>query len=848
MKTIFTILILSLFIFGISFSQNCLPDGISFTSQIEVDNFQSNYPGCSIIEGDLDINGGDINNLDGLNNISIIEGNFQVRNSTFLINLSGLENLTQIGGAFSVFNNSLLENFIGLNGLTTIGNSIYIQNNPSLINLNGLGSLDLVGTAITFQNNQALNSLAGMEALTSLNSILVIDNNDDLEDLSGLESITHIDGYLEVKNNASLKNLSGLNGVTTIGSYLRIQSNDSLINAEGLESLTFVGHNSSIRDNPQMLSLTGLDGLDTIMGDLEINYNDLIVDFEGLGSLSFLDGSLEINTNNSLKNFNGLESLNSINGYLKIQSNSSLTSLSGIENLAFIDGDLSIINHDSLHDLTGMEGLTMINGILDIRQNDNLFSLDGLHNVSEISGNLTLYENSVLNSLSGLAALTLIGGNLFVQEVDSLISFIGLENLTTIEGGSIYIRDNNSLVSLEGMSSIDFNSISDILIKYNSALKVCNEQFLCEYLDAGNSADIESNHPGCNSEDEVKFNCGLYGIVHYPVFLDLNENMIIDINEPFYNDVEITINPGNLSVFGNSDNGGFIYLSNGTYTFAFDQIENPNWELMTDSFSYTINVGNASIDTIYFGIRPLNDISLVSPMIVSPPTRCNEQILFEVVSHNQGTTSTNGTIWFEIDDNILNSTFIDTPDTIVAQGMIGWHFTNLFPGHIVSKPIELAIPGPPGFPFGDSLVFESWIEYSDINGAHISDQFVYETLVQCSYDPNDKLVNPTYPNNYALIGEDLVYTIRFQNTGNAEAYDVIIRDTLDENLNPETFSVISSSHKEVLSTSLAEGKYLTFTFHDIYLPDSTTNFEESQGYVAYRIKAFEGIDEGDCDQ
>ena len=93
------------------------------------------------------------------------------------------------------------------------------------------------------------------------------------------------------------------------------------------------------------------------------------------------------------------------------------------------------------------------------------------------------------------------------------------------------------------------------------------------------------------------------------------------------------------------------------------------------------------------------------------------------------------------------------------------------------------------------------------------------------------------------MGEDLVYTIRFQNTGNAEAYDVIIRDTLDENLDPSTFSVISSSHEEVLSSSLVEGMFLTFNFHNIYLPDSTADFEGSQGYVAYRIKTLEGIPE-----
>jgi hypothetical protein len=28
-------------------AQGCLPDGISFTTQAQIDNFQTNYPGCT---------------------------------------------------------------------------------------------------------------------------------------------------------------------------------------------------------------------------------------------------------------------------------------------------------------------------------------------------------------------------------------------------------------------------------------------------------------------------------------------------------------------------------------------------------------------------------------------------------------------------------------------------------------------------------------------------------------------------------------------------------------------------------------------------------------------------------
>jgi len=94
-----------------------------------------------------------------------------------------------------------------------------------------------------------------------------------------------------------------------------------------------------------------------------------------------------------------------------------------------------------------------------------------------------------------------------------------------------------------------------------------------------------------------------------------------------------------------------------------------------------------------------------------------------------------------------------------------------------------------------------------------------------------------------LFDENLVYTIRFQNTGNAEAYDVVIRDTLDVNIDPMTFRVLGSSHASILETTLEEDRYLTFSFLDIFLPDSTSDFEGSQGYVSYLIKGKEGLDE-----
>jgi uncharacterized repeat protein (TIGR01451 family) len=56
--------------------------------------------------------------------------------------------------------------------------------------------------------------------------------------------------------------------------------------------------------------------------------------------------------------------------------------------------------------------------------------------------------------------------------------------------------------------------------------------------------------------------------------------------------------------------------------------------------------------------------------------------------------------------------------------------------------------------------------------------------VGSSYDPNDKAASPRGlgDDHYILPNEPLNYTIRFQNTGNDTAFTVVIRDTLDMDL------------------------------------------------------------------
>jgi uncharacterized repeat protein (TIGR01451 family) len=104
-----------------------------------------------------------------------------------------------------------------------------------------------------------------------------------------------------------------------------------------------------------------------------------------------------------------------------------------------------------------------------------------------------------------------------------------------------------------------------------------------------------------------------------------------------------------------------------------------------------------------------------------------------------------------------------------------------------------------------------------------------------SYDPNDKAAYPVgvgEKTHFIEHDEELEYTIRFQNTGNDTAFEIVILDTLDRNLDVEKFTLLQSSHPVQVEI---KNNLLSFKFSNIYLPDSNINNTASNGFVKYRI-------------
>jgi uncharacterized repeat protein (TIGR01451 family) len=121
---------------------------------------------------------------------------------------------------------------------------------------------------------------------------------------------------------------------------------------------------------------------------------------------------------------------------------------------------------------------------------------------------------------------------------------------------------------------------------------------------------------------------------------------------------------------------------------------------------------------------------------------------------------------------------------------------------------------------------------------------IYCGVVTGSYDPNDKTGYPIGQTDQKYIqpNQQLQYVIRFQNTGTDTAFTVVIRDTLDFDLNIFTVTAGVSSHPYTFR--MYGPRVLEWTFNNILLPDSTTNSDGSNGFVTFHVDQVPNLSPG----
>jgi hypothetical protein len=333
----------------ILYSQGCLPEGITFTTQEQIDNFQINYPGCTEIEGDVKI-------IFGLD----------------ITNLSGLSPISSIGDSLCIFLNPFLSSLSGLESLTSIGGSLIIGNdwggNQELNSIASIHNLSYIGEGINIRGNPLLTSLEGLENITSIPGSLSISLNENLFDLNGLNNLEEVAGDVIIQH-SKFTDFNGMDNLNLIGHDFILYSNDSLLNFNGLNNLTTIDGEVTIDGNQSLVNFTGLEGLSFVGSDFYLNDNESLQDFNGLSNLVFIGGYFNIFNNPIFCTCNGINSLVKIGTFLRIHNNPSLTSLQSLGSMNLVDGFTISFNNS----LTTLAGLDNINA-------DSLFYFEIVYN------------------------------------------------------------------------------------------------------------------------------------------------------------------------------------------------------------------------------------------------------------------------------------------------------------------------------------------------------------------------------------------------------------------------------------------------------------------------------------
>jgi len=316
-------LLIVLYTANSSIAQSCLPDGIWFSHQSEVDSFSINYPNCTEIGGTVDIIGDDITNLNGLSAITSIGGQLWIRDNPILSDISGLSNLTTITGDLNFLNNPILLSLNGFNNLTSVEYVDFFSD--TITSLNGLNSLSHVGGDFHIGSAKLLTDISALSGLTSIGGALIIVGATALENFNGLNNLKIIGRYLTLLNNSSLTSLYGLNNLSQIGEYFEIKNNDALTSLNELDSLISVGSSIEIWNNDTLINLNGLERISSINGRIYIYDNMALANIEGIKNISAASISdLYIINNNNLSTCEVqsiCDYLSNPNGTVEIHSN-----------------------------------------------------------------------------------------------------------------------------------------------------------------------------------------------------------------------------------------------------------------------------------------------------------------------------------------------------------------------------------------------------------------------------------------------------------------------------------------------------------------------------------------------
>ncbi|WP_053002267.1 T9SS type A sorting domain-containing protein [Kordia jejudonensis] len=492
-----------------------------------------------------------------------------------------------------------------------------------------------------------------------------------------------------------------------------------------------------------------------------------------------------------------------------------------------------------------LENLNCSNNLLtsiDVSQNSNLLYFDCSNNPLN---SFDISQNTGLKTLGcANVGLTILDLSLFpdlysVNCADNQLTTLDISQNPILQ----YLTcQNNQITQLFVKNGNNFETtVTDYYASYHFRYSGNPLEYIC-----ADEFEIEEilNYMPSNLSVAVNTYCsfvpgGSYNTIEGTVRFDANANGC-DINDnPYeYLNLNLTNSTNETTTIATQNDGSysFHFSDDGVYTLT-PILENPLYFTVSPA-SITVNFPtDASPFTQNFCITPnvvANDVDIT--LIPLNQARPGFDSNYKIVYKNKGNTTITGAIQLTFEDDVMDLVMSNPTVTTQAVNSLLWNYANLLPFETreIFFTMNLNTPTDASFPLNsdDVLDFEATItpivadETMDDNTNTLS-----QTVVN-SFDPNDKTCLQGTEITTDLVGEYVDYMIRFENTGTANAINVVVKDVINTTMfDPSTLIVTNAIH--AVTTRFTNANTVEFIFENINLPfDDASN----DGFVTFKIK------------
>ncbi len=320
------------------------------------------------------------------------------------------------------------------------------------------------------------------------------------------------------------------------------------------------------------------------------------------------------------------------------------------------------------------------------------------------------------------------------------------------------------------------------------------------------------------------------------IFNDLDADCLESAGDAGLSRRLVKLEPGPYYGITNKEGEYLVYAPAGSYTASSIPARHWQSECSPKEQDVLLPAAGDRVSGIDFAHSMIPGIEEIALSISSSGwARPGAELSYCIIIRNTGTIPYSGTIEFHFDP-VLNYESASLQPSQLLSELALFPIANLPVESELALKVTLSVPRDPALT-GRRVCAQVQSQTSSSDQLLRGENFDEDCLdIRNSFDPNDIQVEPAGigPQGLVPLSEQiLAYTIRFQNTGNAEAIEVRVLDTLDDNLDITSLRMGVVSHEYKLI--IRDDNILEFRFDNINLPDNKSDEAGSNGFIKYTI-------------